>query len=357
MAQSRKATWSELRVGMLVILSFSILTVAIFFISGKGGVLARRYHVNTYLPAASGLKEGAPVWLAGVEVGKVDNVAISKSTDPSKAVEIRMSLRSEYASDVRSDTKARLGSIGLLGDKYIELSRGIKGTPVGENGVVEGSEEADIKKLIESSNDLLANLDVLSDKIKSITGKIDRGEGSVGKFINDPALYNNVSHTVKVASDLMDQMKRGEGSIGKMIVSEELYNHFNTSAEKLGRIADRLEAGQGTLGKFLKDETLYNNANRTVEKTRALVERIDKGEGTLGKLVSDQELYNKMNNALTRLTSIADKIDKGEGTMGKLVNDQALYNNLNSTSAEIVKLIYDFRKNPKRFLTIKLKLF
>jgi len=357
MAQSKKVTLSELRVGMLVVVSFSILVVAIFFISGKGGGFQARFHVKTYLPAASGLKEGAPVWLAGVEIGKVDGVAISKDPDPNRAVEITMSVRSAYAHDIRTDTKARLGSIGLLGDKYIELSRGMKGALVGEGGTVEGSEEADIKKLIESSNDLLANLDVLSDKVKSITEKIDRGEGSVGKFINDPSLYNNVSHTAQMASDLMDQMKRGEGSLGKLLVDTELYDHFNVASEKLNKIADRLEAGQGSLGKLLKDDTLYNNMNQTVAKTRAIAERIDKGEGTLGKLTTDQELYDKMNHALDRLTAIADKIDRGDGTVGKLMNDKELYNNLNAASAEVVKLLYDFRKNPKRFLKINLKVF
>lgn len=357
MAQSKKVVWSELRVGMLVIVSFSVLAVAIFFISGKGGVFAPRFQIKTYLPAASGLKEGAPVWLAGVEVGKVDGVNISGNPDLRKSVEIKMSVRKEYGNDIRTDSKARLGSIGLLGDKYIELSRGITGQPVGTGGTVEGSEEADIKKLIESSNDLLANLDVLSDKVRSITEKIERGEGTVGKFINDPALYNNVNHTVAIASSLMDQMKRGEGSMGKLLVSDELYNNFKSSAEKLNKITDRLEAGEGSLGKFLKDNRLYDNANQTVEKTKNIVDRIEKGQGTLGKLTTDQELYNKMNHALDRLTSIADQIDKGEGTIGKLVKDKELYDNLNSASAEIVKLLYDFRKNPKRFLTIKLKLF
>lgn len=357
MAQSKKVAWSELRVGMLVIVSFSVLAVAIFFISGKGGLFQGRFKVKTYLTAASGLKEGAPVWLAGVEVGKVDRVAISTSTDPTKAVEVTMSIKEAYLNDVRTDTKARLGSIGLLGDKYIELNRGLRGKPVGNWGTVDGSEEADIKKLIESSNDLLANLDVLSDKVKQITERINRGEGSVGKFINDPALYDNVNSTVKIANDFMQQMKRGEGSIGKLLVSEELYNHFLGLANRLDRISARLEAGEGSMGKFLKDDGLYKNVNDTVAKTKTIVERIEKGEGTLGKLASDQELYNRLNNAVSRINSIADKIDRGDGTIGKLMNDKELYNNLNAASAEVVKLLYDFRKNPKRFLRINVKLF
>ncbi|MDD5544685.1 MAG: MlaD family protein [Acidobacteriia bacterium] len=357
MAQPKKVAWSEVRVGLLVIASFSILVIAIFFISGKGGVFAGRYHIVTYMSAASGLKEGAPVWLAGVEVGKVDSVTISNNTDPAKSVEIRMSVRKSYADDIRTDSEARLGSIGLLGDKYIELSRGFHGQPVAENGEVRGMEEADIKRLMESANDLLANLDVLSDKVKSITEKIDRGEGSVGKFINDPALYDNVSHTAKLASDMMEQIKNGQGSIGKMLQSDEFYNHLNGVVDKLEKVANRLDAGEGSLGKFMKDDKLYNNANQTVEKAKNLMDRIEKGEGTMGKLVSDQQLYNRLNNAVEKLSAVADKLDKGEGTMGKLMNDKALYDNLNQASAEIVKLIYDFRQNPKKFMTIKLKVF
>ncbi len=357
MVRSKKLAWSELRVGILVIVSFVILAISVFFISGKGGIFQGKFYIKTYLPAASGLKEGAPVWLAGVEVGKVDRVAISKSNDPERAVEITMSVANKYKTDVRTDTKAHLGSIGLLGDKYIELTRGFTGTIVPNGGTVEGMEEADIKKLIESSNDLLANLDVLSDKVKSITEKIDRGEGSIGKFINDPALYNNVNHTVKVATELMDQVKQGQGSIGKLLVNDELYNHFNAVADRLDKISNRLESGQGSMGKFLKDDTLYNNVNQTVLKTRDLVNKVDQGQGTLGKLVTDQALYNKLNNALSRFTALADKLQQGNGTMGKLMNDPTLYNNLNQASAEIVKLMYDFRQNPKKFLTIRLKVF
>ena len=85
--------------------------------------------------------------------------------------------------------------------------------------------------------------------------------------------------------------------------------------------------------------------------------RLDAGEGTLGRLSTDDELYREMNNALQKLTGFVNDIEAGKGTLGRLAKDEQLYENVNEFSAEVVKMIYDFRQNPKKFLTIKFELF
>ena len=88
-----------------------------------------------------------------------------------------------------------------------------------------------------------------------------------------------------------------------------------------------------------------------------IASRIEKGEGTLGKLSTDDKLYQDLQSTLAQLSAFVKDIEEGKGTLGRLAKDEQLYLNLNEVTSEVVKLIYDFRQNPKKFLTIKFELF
>jgi phospholipid/cholesterol/gamma-HCH transport system substrate-binding protein len=132
-----------------------------------------------------------------------------------------------------------------------------------------------------------------------------------------------------------------------------------------------LRAGRGTAGKLLTNDELYNRINRTadrldksVDQINGMIAEINEGRGTLGKLIKDEQIYNEARAAIARFNTTAERIDsmvaaaqRGEGTIGKLMTDDALYSNVNQLSSEGVKLIYDFRQNPKKYLTIKFELF
>ena len=136
-------------------------------------------------------------------------------------------------------------------------------------------------------------------------------------------------------------------------------------------IADDLRAGRGTAGKLLTDDEFYARINRTadrldksVDQINLMVADINAGRGTLGKLIRDEQIYNDARAAIARFNTTAERIDnlvaaaqRGEGTVGKLLNDETLYTNVNQLSSEGVKMLYDFRQNPKKYLTIKFELF
>jgi phospholipid/cholesterol/gamma-HCH transport system substrate-binding protein len=357
MARKRLA-WAELRVGILVIFSFTILAVAIVLISGGAGFFTAKYELKTYLGSASGLRKGSLVWLAGIEVGNVSQVNISNSPEPNRAVEVVMQVEKKYAATIRADSVAYLGSIGLLGDKYIDISRGSaaeKQTPPG--GEVKGSEEADIKKIMQNSNDLVANLGELVTKINQITTKIDVGQGTIGKFINDPSMFNRLNATVAEAQDLLNQIKSGEGSIGRLISDRELYDRLNGTLTRVEGVVTKVDKGDGTLGRFVNDPAVFQKADSLLAKFNAVAERMEKGEGFLGRLSKDDTLYVQFRDSLNKFSGLTERINQGEGTIGRLMVDAALYSNLNNASAELVKLLYDFRQDPKKFLRIKFGLF
>jgi phospholipid/cholesterol/gamma-HCH transport system substrate-binding protein len=357
MARKRLA-WAELRVGILVLTSFTILTFAIILISGKAGFFTRTYTLRTYLPSASGLRKGSLVWVAGIEVGNVHEVTISSSHEPQLAVVVTMRINQSFQEAIREDSKASLGSIGLLGDKYIDISRGSDKFPViPPGGVITGSTDADIRRVIQNTSDILANLDGVVDRINQITTKIDQGQGTVGKFINDPTLYNKFNSTIDEAQSLVTKVKSGEGTIGKLIYDPELYDHINGTLARVDSLATQIDRGEGTLGKLVKDPALYSQAGDLLTKMNAVAGRLEKGEGFLGRLSKDDALYVQLRDSVTKINLITERLNQGEGTLGKLMTDSSLYTNINTASSELVKLLYDFRQNPKKFLRIKIGMF
>ena len=101
MAQRRSLAWTELRVGLLVIASFALLALAIFYVSGQSGIFTKKYTVTAFFASANGLRSGADVWLEGVTIGNVDQVRISKQADPLRSVEVDLKVDENYRTPLR----------------------------------------------------------------------------------------------------------------------------------------------------------------------------------------------------------------------------------------------------------------
>jgi phospholipid/cholesterol/gamma-HCH transport system substrate-binding protein len=358
MAQRKSLAWAELRVGALVIASFVLLALAIFFIGGGSGFLTPKYTVTAYFSSANGLRNGAEVRLEGVTIGNVQRVNISELPDPTRAVAVEMRLQRTYQNRIRSDSEVSIGTIGLLGDQIVDVTSGTAaGQPVPDGGSLQGVEAGDIKKIITGTNDFIANLDVLSDKVVQIADRIDRGEGTLGKFLTDESIFNNANLAAGEANRLVRDARTGRGTIGRLMQEDELYQRLNNTIDNANSIITTIQHGDGTIAKFMNDPSLYNEANQLVAKMQSVMDRIDRGEGTLGKLSKDDAIYNDIRQTMQRVTTLMTSIENGQGTAGKLIKDPALYNSLNQTSSEILKLLYDFRQDPRKFLTINFRLF
>ncbi len=358
MAQRRSLAWTELRVGILVFTSFVLLALAIFFIGGESGFLTPKYTVTAFFQSANGLRGGAEVWLEGVTIGNVKTVRISRQPDPNKSVEVDLSLDEKYQNIIRTDSTITIGTIGLLGDKYVDITRGSEaGQVVPDGGALQGQETGDIGKIITGTNDFVANLEILSTQITRMAERVDRGEGTLGKFLTDTSIYDNANLAVREANALVRDARTGNGTVGLLISDDELYRKINVAVERVDTLIAKIESGQGTAGKLVNDPSLYNRANNLVARMETIATRIENGEGTLGKLSKDEALYADARDTMAKVTSLVTSIENGVGTAGKFIKDPTLYNSLNQTSSELLKLLYDFRQDPKRFLTINFRLF
>ena len=127
MARRQSLSWVELRVGILVIASFLLVGVGISYVGGQAGFFTDTYAITGLFESANGMRGGADVWLEGVPVGSVSSVGVSSSEDPMQSVEIGMDINSEYQDRIRTDSVLTIGTIGLLGDGYVDIVRGYTG--------------------------------------------------------------------------------------------------------------------------------------------------------------------------------------------------------------------------------------
>lgn len=381
MPRSKKTvSFRELRVGFFILAAIAILIFLILNASGDLNPFSKKLHLKARFMDANGLREGSEVRLAGVKVGKIDEITLLPPTEASGAprVEALMSIDSTIdgraANErIRTDSTAQQGSPSLLGNEMlINITPGTAvGQPVKDYAILPSSTSNTVNDFATSGTDLAQRLSKLSDEINGIVRDVKEGKGTVGRLFSDEALYNNLNATILETEDVMRQVRSGSGSAGRFINDPALYNNANEITLQLRKIAEDLRAGRGTAGKLLTDDELYNRINRTADRLDRSISQIDlmvadvnAGRGTIGKLIKDEQIYNDARAAIARFNTTAERIDsvvsaaqRGEGTFGKLLTDDALYSNVNQLSSEGVKLIYDFRQNPRKYLTVKFELF
>jgi phospholipid/cholesterol/gamma-HCH transport system substrate-binding protein len=357
MPQRRDVRWSQLKVGLVSIISLTLLAATIFLITGQTGFFAETITLHTFSSDAGGLKTGAVVRLAGVDVGNVRRVALSGRPNINEAVEITMQVNRRFMSNIRTDSRVALAAEGLLGERYINISKGTSGSPVPDGGTVPFRESPEFSALVSSSSNLLDNLNVLTTRLNTIVQGIESGQGTVGKFLTDDTLFQRLDATVNQAQTLVAELNEGKGSLGQLLKSEELYTKVDTTVDKLQSIAAKIESGDGTVARLINDPSLYRNADQLMVRGNTMLDNINQGQGTLGKLATEDVLYQRLNSAVANVDALAASIRNGEGTMGRLFHDPSLYQGLNDTSLQVRDLLADFRKDPKKFLTIQLKIF
>jgi phospholipid/cholesterol/gamma-HCH transport system substrate-binding protein len=349
--------WSELKVGITVIVACVTLAVLIFLMSGSGGLFSSKLTLRSYFQDTGGLRVGSPVAFQGVTIGNVKNIRVVPGR-PLSPIEIIMKVDRDYQQFIKTDSFADLTSAGVLGELYVNIdSKTAKGEPIKNFGELQARGATAIDDVVKASQTTLENMDTLLKRLDRILATVENGEGSVGKFIKDPALFNRADNILKEMQALVSDVNSGKGSIGKLLKDDELYDRVNTTVAKVSKMVDDIDAGKGSAGKLLKDEQLYKNANETLAKTNALMNDINNGKGTLGLLAKDPEFAKKIDSIAGNLQVLMSRLEAGEGSIGKLSKDPSLYNNADQMLVESRNLVKAIRENPKKYLTIHFRLF
>jgi phospholipid/cholesterol/gamma-HCH transport system substrate-binding protein len=346
MPRTRSLAWSELKIGLLAVIAIVLAVVLTFLVGGQEGFFWQRYHLKTRFTNVQGLKTGAVVRVAGVEVGKVTDVAFAGAE-----VEVTMQVSDTMKSRLTDHSRASIGSLSLLGESVVDISPSSEGAPIGDWGYVRASQSP--RQLA----DVAENASLGLQEATRLLRDVREGKGTMGRLFTDDKLYHDIDGLVAAAERVASQLARGQGTAGKLLTDPEAYRSLLAALKNLDDMTRRINAGEGSLGQLLKSDALVRSFTATGRNLDAITQKMNEGTGTMGKLVNDRELYDRLNALAGRLDQVSAKLDAGEGTMGQLLRDKQLYENMNGAANELRALVSDIRKDPKKYLNVKVSIF
>jgi phospholipid/cholesterol/gamma-HCH transport system substrate-binding protein len=346
MPRTRSLAWSELKIGVIAVVAIVLAVVLIVAVGGATGFSWQRYTLKTKFDNVNGLKGGAVVRVAGVEVGKVTDVDFAGA-----AVQVTLSVKKEMQSRITTDSRATIGSLSLLGEPIIDISPASSGTPLKDGDFIQsGKAGAQMSDMTNTANAALGQADALLTDIRN-------GRGTVGKLFTDEELYREFNAFITSAAQLTSAINHGQGTLGKLSKDPQMYDQLNKAAANLAEMTRRINAGEGSLGQLLHDDKLAKSLASATDNFSTVGARMNRNDNTIGKLLTEKELYDRIDSVINRLDQLETNLNQGQGTAGQLLHDKQLYDNMNSAANELKGLIADIRKDPKKYLNVKVTIF
>jgi len=356
MRSSRNLKWSELKAGLLVISALAILAVAIIEIGANtGGFFSRQYNIYLLLDNTFGLRQGSQVRLSGLEIGNVKAVGFPADGNDKRLL-VTIEINSQYKERIRKDSVATIRTIGLLGDKYLDISIGSPQYPVLQPESYIGLvQETQFTNVIASASTGLEGLNVVVGRLRDILGDVNKGNGTAGLLLKDPRLYNQLVRSASELNDIARDVKSGRGSAGRLLQDPRLYENLVAVSEKADRLVGRLD--RGNLTRISEDDELYKNlkdvaANLKDVSVNAKRFTTDLSTGNISRLSADKEMYARFERTTERLDRISARLDAGTGSVGKLLKDDEMYDNMNRFFKDADELVTDMKKNPGKYVHV-----
>lgn len=346
MPRTRSLAWTELKFGMIAVFAIVMAGLLIFAVGGGAGFFWQNYTLKVKFDNVAGLMTGSPVRVAGVQVGTVDQVILSGT-----GVEVWFSVKNEYKPLVTDRSTAVLGTLTLLGEGAVDISSGLGGTPIPEWGYIPvGVAEGTIAQVTAQAGNTLTEARLLVEDIR-------KGRGTIGQLFTNDSVYREFDALIAAAERVASSVSSGKGTVGKLMNDDKVYAELNAAVANLNAMTASVRNGEGSLGKLMTDPALANNLNATTANLEAMTAKLNKGEGTAGKLLTDDALYKRLDSMTARLDTVLQNLNNGDGTAGQLLRDKALYENMNLTIGEARALLAEIKKDPKKYLNVKVSIF
>jgi phospholipid/cholesterol/gamma-HCH transport system substrate-binding protein len=342
----------------MAMVALAILAFLIILMTGTNPLFRAYSDVYTYMDDSNAMAEGAtPVRLNGILIGKVRKIELSGVPDPNRAVKITLSIDDADMAKVPVDSTLTLSQQNLLGSKFVNITKGRSTQTIQPGAEIMSADTPEIQDLVKQGSSTLAGLEIIVKRMDGIISSIEAGNGTIGKLLVDTTLYDRAVAIVDEVHKLAKTLNESDGTLGKFIHDPAMYTEFTGTATRVNDLLDGLSRGEGTAGKLLKDPAAYDDLRAAIADVRKLLAGLNAGEGSAGKLLKSNELHDQIISSLAKVDALLDKISNGPGTIPQLLNNPALYEDLDATTREIQAMMKDFRANPKKFLTIQLKLW
>lgn len=340
------------RVGLVVLIALAAVMAGIFMVGRRANLFGKKFPYETRFESASGLVAGNPVRLNGVTVGNVLEVVLSP--DPAdRTVRVYYDVDRRAAPRLRKGTRASIKTIGLLGDKYVDLEGGRaeeREVPIG--GEIPAAPNAGIEKLLEGSGDLLTDLSAIARSLKNILGRTEAGKGFLGALTTESKegkeLESSLQTTLRSLNSVLKKVDSGQGLVGRLLIDQKYGKETGDSLAAalksvqtvFGKIDEELKTGNGAIPALLADPEgkkkvfqLLDNLSIASVSLAKVTSQLEKGDGAIPLLLRDdrfgKEFTGNLREFAKRLNSISRKLDEGNGTAGKLINDPAIFDAAN----------------------------
>ncbi len=341
MSSKRKDSFSEVIVGIFMLVVLALLVYFTIVISGVD-VLGGRSMVEARVTFTDvgGLKDQDNVMYRGTKVGKVEKIILGEKDltvvmEIDKGVVLREGYRIAVCNlsmlggnylllEEGRGERVDLGTTAFVGETPSDWMRDIASIARNINAVTEGGE---LKSIV-------TNFAAASESIKTVAGRLERGEGTVGKMLSsDTTLWDGVETTATNLAAITSDLRQGRGTVGKLMTDDSVHENLKKTLASAAEISRRLENSEGLLGKMLsKDDPVYDDFSAAVKSFRKAGESLDTGA-----------IVTSATNLLANLNSVAVKLDKGEGTLGKLINDKTVHEEIEGLTRDVRQVLDNYR--------------
>lgn len=312
MKRSSFITWDQLKVGLMIVAAMGVLTVAIYKLGQAANLFSKRYELIAYLPNANGLRQGGTVLVAGQFAGTIKAIDfLPVDNDTTRNLKVRLAVDENLREQIRGDSKAKVRTMGLLGDKVVDISIGTPRYGVLRPGdTIAVAVSLDYEAVLAQAAGAVTDMVELTHDMRKITGGIVRGEGTVGQLLTNRRLYDEFVGTMGRANSMMARFQNPNGTFAKMLDDPTLYNKFVSVITSADSLVNSLNAKDGTVGKLLRDTTLYSHLVNMAAMGDSLTKMLADPDGNVGRLLTDQTLYDRVNKLTTDIGALLDDVKR-----------------------------------------------
>jgi phospholipid/cholesterol/gamma-HCH transport system substrate-binding protein len=310
MKRSTFITWDQLKVGILIVFAFVVLGIAAVKLGQAANLFTERYELVTLLPNASGLREGGSVTVAGQLSGIVESIEFMPADgDTTQNLKVTVKIDERVREQIRSDSRAKLRTMGLLGDNTLDISPGTVPNAILEPGdTLEVEASLDYEQVLAQAAGAVGDMVQLTADLRSITGGLVRGEGTMGQLLSNRTLYDELTESITQANTLLARLQQRQGTFGRLLDDPELYNRMVRLTGSLDTLTRTVASAEGTLGKLLRDDTLHVRLTSILANADSALRLMTQGQGFAARMLSDQALYDRLNKTLTDLSAILEDL-------------------------------------------------
>jgi phospholipid/cholesterol/gamma-HCH transport system substrate-binding protein len=310
MKRSTFITWDQLKVGALIVVAFIVMIIAAVRLGQAANLFQERYELITLLPNANGLREGGTVTVAGQLSGIVKEIEfLPADGDTTQNLKITMNVDERVREQIRTDSRAKLRTMGLLGDKVLDISPGTVPNAILEEGdTLEVEPSLDYEQVLAQAAGAVGDMVQLTADLRSITGGLVRGEGTMGQLLSNRSLYDELAETLTQTNALLARMQQRDGTFGRMLDDPALYDRMVRLTGSLDTLTRAMASSEGTLGKLMRDDTLYVRLTSMAASADSALRLMTQGQGFAARMLNDQALYDRLNKTLTDLAAILEDV-------------------------------------------------